>query len=79
VNLPRRSAGQPYPISQLSQGSRLTRQAITNIFKCWKEYEWYKAFVRAARAYSNSIPSQLEKSGNTPNVSLTVRITPSAG
>ena len=54
-----------YSISQLTEGSRLTRQAITKRLRVLERAGTFAVCTRVVRAYSNSIRSRLKKSGNT--------------
>jgi DNA-binding transcriptional ArsR family regulator len=57
--------GQPRSISQLTDDSRLTRQAITKHLRVLSMQESCTASVRVARTYLHSIRNQFKKSRNT--------------
>src|SRR5438046_2689859 len=57
--------GRPHSISQLTEGSKLTRQAITKHLRVLESEELCTASVRVARADSNSIPSRWKELRNT--------------
>ena len=57
--------GRPSSISQLTKGSRLTRQAITKHLRVLESAGIVRTFAPAARTCSNSIPRRLTRSGTT--------------
>ena len=54
-------AGQPRSISQLAEGSKLTRQAITKHLRVLERVEIVHSSIRVARADLNSIRGRLKK------------------